>query len=138
MDLERPLPTPLTPEAKPYWDGLKQGKLMVPRCNACGKPFFYPRVACPLCHGRDIGWLEASGRGRLHSFAIAHQSINRAMKVPPPYILAMVQLDEGPRMLTNLVNVPADPAQLRCEMPVRVVFAKQTEDVTIPLWEPVR
>jgi uncharacterized OB-fold protein len=138
MDLERPLPTPLTPEAKPYWDGLKQGKLMVPRCNACGKPFFYPRVACPLCHGRDIGWIEASGRGRLHSFAIAHQSINRAMKVPPPYILAMVQLDEGPRMLTNLVNVPADPAQLRCEMPVRVVFAKQTDDVTIPLWEPVR
>ncbi len=60
------------------------------------------------------------------------------MKVPPPYILAMVQLDEGPRMLTNLVNVPADPAQLRCEMPVRVVFAKQTDDVTIPLWEPVR
>jgi uncharacterized OB-fold protein len=138
MDLERPLPTPLTPEAKPYWDGLRQGKLMVPRCNACGKPFFYPRVACPLCHGRDIGWIEASGRGRLHSFAIAHQSINRAMKVPPPYILAMVQLDEGPRMLTNLVNVPADPAQLRCEMPVRVVFAKQTDDVTIPLWEPVR
>lgn len=138
MDLERPLPTPLTPEARPYWDGLRQGKLMVPRCNTCGKPFFYPRVACPHCHGRDIGWMQASGRGRLHSFAITHQSINRAMKVPPPYVLAMVELEEGPRMLTNLVNVAPDPAQIRCDMPVRVVFAKQTDDVTLPLWEPAR
>ena len=138
MEPERPLPAPITPEARPYWDGLKQGKLMVPRCNACGRPFLYPRVACPHCHARDIGWIEASGRGRLHSFAIAHQSINRAMKVPPPYVLAMVELEEGPRMLTNLVNVAPDPAQLRCDMPVRVVFAAQTADVTLPLWEPAR
>ncbi len=58
------------------------------------------------------------------------------MKVPPPYILAMVELAEGPRMLTNLINVAPDPKALRCEMPVRVVFSKLTDDVTIPLWEP--
>ena len=138
MDLDRPLPTPLTPEARPYWDGLAHGKLMLPRCNTCGKPFFYPRVACPACHARDIGWMEASGRGRLHSFAIAHQSINRAMKVPTPYVLAMIELAEGPRMLSNLINVAPDPAQLRCDMEVRVVFARQTDTVTLPLWEPVR
>jgi hypothetical protein len=138
MDPERPLPQPLTPEAKPYWDGLREGKLMLPRCSACGKPFFYPRVLCPHCGSRDVAWMQASGRGTLHSFAIAHQSINRAMKVPPPYILAMIALEEGPRMLTNLINVAPDPKGLRCDMPVRVVFSKLTDDVTIPLWEPAR
>ena len=138
MDLEHPLPTPLTPEARPYWDGLKHGKLMVPRCNACGKPFFYPRIACPRCHGRDIGWMEASGRGRLHSFAIAHQSINRAMKVPLPYVLAMVELEEGPRMLTNLVNVAPDPKALRCDMPVEVVFEKLTDQISLPMFQPAK
>ena len=138
MELERPLPQPMTPEAKPYWDGLREGKLMVPRCSACGNTFFYPRVICPRCSSRDLTWIQASGRGTLYSFAIAHQSINRAMKVPPPYILAMVALDEGPRMLTNLVNAAPDPGALRCDMPVRVVFSKLTDDVTIPLWEPAR
>ena len=138
MDLERPLPQPITPEARPYWDGLKQGKLMLPRCAACARPFFYPRVVCPMCGGRDIGWVEASGRGRLYSFAIAHQSINRAMKVPTPYVLALIELEEGPRMMSNLVNVAADPAQLRCDMPVRVVYRRLTDDVTVPLWEPAR
>jgi uncharacterized OB-fold protein len=138
MDPERPLPQPITPEAKPYWDGLRDGKLMLPRCSACATTFFYPRVVCPHCGSRDVGWTQASGRGTLHSFAIAHQSINRAMKVPPPYILAMIALEEGPRMLTNLVNVAPDPKALRCDMPVRVVFSKLTDDVTIPLWEPAR
>jgi uncharacterized OB-fold protein len=136
MDIDRPLPQPITPEARPYWDGLKQGKLMLPRCGACGHVFFYPRVICPACAARDVGWIEASGRGRLHSFAIAHQSINRAMKVPTPYVLALVELDEGPRMMGNLVNVAPDPSRLRCEMPVRVVFSRLTDDVTLPLWEP--
>jgi uncharacterized OB-fold protein len=136
MELERPLPQPITPEAKPYWDGLKEGALMLPRCTACGGTFFYPRVICPRCGARDIGWIKASGRGTLYSFAIAHQSINRAMRVPPPYVLAMVELAEGPRMLTNLVNVAPDPKALRCDMPVQVVFSKLTDEVTIPLWEP--
>ena len=136
MELERPLPQPITPEAKPYWDGLKEGRLMLPCCTACGGAFFYPRVICPRCGARDIAWIKASGRGKLHTFAIAHQSINRAMKVSPPYVLAMVELDEGPRMLTNLVNVAPDPKALRCDMPVRVVFSRLTDEVTIPLWEP--
>ncbi len=136
MELDRPLPQPITPEARPYWDGLKQGKLVLPRCGACGHVFFYPRVICPACGGRDVGWVEASGRGRLHAFAIAHQSINRAMKVPTPYVLALVELEEGPRMMGNLVNVAPDPARIRCDMPVRVVFSRLTDEVTLPLWEP--
>ena len=81
MDLQRPLPTPITPEAKPYWDGAREGKLMVPKCKACGKAFLYPRVLCPFCASRDIAWIQASGRGKLFSFEIAHQILNKAFKV---------------------------------------------------------
>lgn len=136
MELERPLPHPITPEARPYWDGAREGKLMIPRCTACGKPFLYPRVLCPFCASGDIEWIRASGRGRLHAFEIAHQILNRAFKVKTPLVLAMVELEEGPRMLTNLVDVEPDPARLRCDMPVEVVFEKQTEEITLPMFRP--
>jgi len=135
MEPDRPVPR-ITPEARPYWDGAREGRLVIPRCRACGAAFMYPRVACPSCGSRDVGWIEASGRGRLHSFAIAHQILNRAFKAKPPVILAMVELEEGPRLLTNLVNAPADPAALRCDMPVRVVFQTLTAEVTLPVFEP--
>lgn len=136
MELERPLPQPITPEAKPFWEGLREHKLMLPRCGDCGRAFFYPRVLCPHCHSRTLTWIQASGRGRLHSFAIAHQAFNRAFKVKPPYVLAMVELDEGPRMLSNLVNVEPDPKKIRCDMPVEVVFHKLTDEITLPLFQP--
>jgi uncharacterized OB-fold protein len=138
MDLERPLPQPMTPEARPYWDGLRQQRLMLPKCADCGHTFFYPRAVCPRCASRAIGWIEASGRGRLHAFGIAQQSFNRAFKVRPPYVLAMIELEEGPRLMSNLVNVTADPAHVRCDMPVEVVFERLTDEVTLPLFQPAR
>ena len=138
MDLDRPVPQPITPEAKPYWDGLKEGKLMIPKCGDCGRAFFYPRVVCPHCSSRAIGWLQASGKGKLHAFGIAHQSFNRAFKVPAPFVLAMIELDEGPRMLSNLVNVKPDPSAVKCDMPVEIVYSKLTDDVTLPLFQPAR
>ncbi|HEV8472472.1 MAG TPA: Zn-ribbon domain-containing OB-fold protein [Methylomirabilota bacterium] len=136
MEPDRPLPQPITPEARPYWDGLKQGRLMLPKCGACGQTFFYPRVVCPECQSRNITWIQSTGRGRLHSFGIAHQSFNKAFKVAPPYVLAMIELEEGPRMLSNLIDVKADPAVVKCDMPVEVVFHKLSDDVTIPLFRP--
>src|SRR5499426_2729117 len=138
MEAERPLPTPITPEAKPYWDGAREGKLMIPKCQSCGKAFLYPRVLCPACSSRDITWIQASGRGRLYSFEIAHQILNKAFKVKTPVILAMVELEEGPRMLTNLVNVAPDPKALRCDMPVEVVFEKLSDQISLPLFQPVK
>ena len=105
MELERPLPHPITPEARPYWDGLREHRLMLPRCRDCGKAFFYPRALCPFCHGAAVEWFQARGRGRLYSFEIAHQTMNKAFKVKPPYVLAMVELEEGPRLMSNLINV---------------------------------
>ena len=138
MDVDRPLPSPLTPEAKPFWEGLREGKLRLPRCGACGHVFFYPRIQCPKCHARDIGWIEASGKGKLHAFEISYQAWNRAWKIKPPYVLAMIELREGPRMMSNLINVPPDPKVIHCDMPVEVVFTKVSDDVTLPLFQPRR
>lgn len=134
----RPIPQPITPEAKPYWDGLKEQKLMLPKCEACGKPFFYPRLFCPHCHSSRITWIQASGRGRLYSFEIAHQSLNPAFKIKPPYILAMIELEEGPRLMSNLINIEPDPQLVKCDMPVEIVYERLTDEVTIPLFQPVR
>ena len=138
MEIDRPLPQPITPEARPYWEGLKQQKLMLPKCGACGHVFWYPRVLCPQCHGRNITWVQSSGKGTLHAFEIAYQSFNKALKIPPPYILAMVELAEGPRMMSNLINVAADPSVVTCDMPVEVVFSKLTDEITLPLFQPAR
>ena len=138
MELLRPLPTPRTPEAQPYWDGLKEGKLMLPKCDDCGKPFFYPRIACPNCHSRNISWMQASGRGKLFSFQIAYRTLNPAFKVPLPAVLAMIELEEGPRMMSNLINIEADPKVVKCDMPVEVVFEKLNDEVTIPLFQPAQ
>ena len=134
--LERPMPHPLAPEAKPYWEGLKQNKLMLPKCNDCGKAHFYPRVICPHCHSRKISWVEASGKGKLYAFEILHRSFNPAVKTPLPYVLAMIELEEGPRMLSNLINIKPDPALIRCDMPVNVVYVKQNDNFTLPFFQP--
>ena len=136
MELERPLPQPITPEAKPYWDGLREQKLMLPRCRACQRAFLYPRVLCPFCHGSDIEWVQASGRGKLYSFEIAYQTISKAFKVKPPYVLAMIELEEGPRMMSNLVGIEPDPKRIACDMPVEIVFEKLTDEITLPLFKP--
>jgi len=136
MELNRPLPSPITPEAQPYWDGLKENKLMLPKCDDCGKPFFYPRVLCPNCHSRNISWMQASGRGKLYSFQIAHRSLNRAFKVELPCVMAMIELEEGPRMMSNLINIEPDPSVVKCDMPVEVVFEKQNDDITLALFQP--
>jgi hypothetical protein len=137
MELNRPLPQPITPEAKPYWDGLKEHKLMLPKCEKCG-PFFYPRIFCPKCHSRNLTWIQASGKGKLYSFEIVYQNFNPAYKIKLPYVLAMIELAEGPRMMSNLINIEPDPKVLKCDMPVEVIFEKLTDDITIPLFQPAK
>jgi len=136
MEPDRPLPHPLAPEAKPYWEGMKQHKLMLPVCQDCKQAHFYPRVFCPHCHSRNLKWTEASGKGKLYAFEILHRSFNPKVKTPLPYVLAMIELQEGPRMLSNLINVKPDPNMIRCDMPVEVVFSKVNDDFTLPFFQP--
>ncbi len=121
-------------ETEPYWQGAKEGKLRLKRCRPCNRPFFYPRTYCPICWSADTDWIDACGKGTVYSYTvIAHND------VPPfkdwlPYVVALVELDEGPKLVTNIVG--ADPALLEIGQPVEVVFEKIDDQVTLPKFRP--
>ncbi|MCY3543324.1 MAG: Zn-ribbon domain-containing OB-fold protein, partial [Chloroflexi bacterium] len=123
-----PLPQP-TPESQPFFDALKQRRLLIQRCTDCGNAYYYPRPFCPACLSSAVEWEQASGKGTLYSFVINHRA---APGFVAPYIIAVVELDEGPRMMSNLVDVEPDPDMVRCEMPVEIVFDEVDDDFTLP------
>jgi uncharacterized OB-fold protein len=111
-----------SPEAAPFWDAAAQHRLKIPNCNACDAAFFYPRPICPRCGSRDIGWLEARGTGTLHSFCVQYRSSVPGLTEVGPFVTALVDLDEGVRMMSFLVGVPADPEFITCDTRVEVQF----------------
>ena len=131
-----PVPVP-TPESRPFWEAARRHELMLQRCRRCTRFFFYPRAACPHCLSGDVEWQRVSGRGTLHTFTVVHRGL-RGFPLGEPYILAVVELEEGPRMMTNLVDVEPDPARIRIGMDVEVVFADVTAEVALPRFRPAR
>ena len=129
----KPSPEP-TPETQPFWDGCARGELMLQRCHACGEPYFYPRPICPACGSTDVEWFTASGQATLYSYVINHRPAP-GFEDEAPYAIAVVQLAEGPRMMTSLVGVPADPEVLVLDMPLRVAF-EQRGDISLPVFAP--
>jgi uncharacterized OB-fold protein len=129
-----PLPKP-TPETKPYWEAAKQHRLVIQRCNDCSTHYFYPRPLCPRCLSRNVEWVQASGRGRLHTFVINHRP-PRGFPVPPPYVIGIIELEEGARILAQVVEMPPDPAAIRCDTPVEVIFEDVTPEITLPKFRP--
>ena len=129
----RPLPTP-TPETEHYWAGAAEGELRLQRCTVCdGGAYFPPRPHCPHCGSRDVEVFAASGRGRLLSYVIN----NRDRKgFEAPYAIAVVQLDEGPKLMTNVVEVDQTREALELDMALEVVFEPATDDIAIPLFRP--
>ena len=125
------LPTPDV-ETKPFWDGCREGKFLIRHCNACGRNHFYPRPFCPTCWSEDVAWKEASGRGTLYTYSIVHVNDLPPFAERVPYVAAMVDLDEGPRVMTNVEGVPFD--ELRVGMPVTVEFKPISDDITIPVF----
>jgi uncharacterized protein len=128
------LPTP-TPETRHYWDGCKAGELRLQRCTSCAHVYFPPRAFCPRCSSRAVVVFAASGKGILYSYIINHRP--RDDMGSEPHSIAVVELDEGPRVMTNIVNCPQTPEALLLDMPVTVIFVMQTEEITLPLFEPV-
>ncbi len=126
----RPLPRP-TPETQHFWDGTREHELRLQRCDACDKVYFPPRPFCPGCASREVSVFKASGRGILYSYVINHRA---APGFEPPYSIAVVELDEGPRMNTTLINVEHD--QIQCGMRVKVAFDDITDEITLPKFEP--
>jgi len=97
------------PDAAPFWAATARHELLLPACTACDSAFFYPRVLCPRCGSRDLEWITASGTGTLYSFCVHYQSSERGLSDAVPFATALVDLDEGPRLMGFLVGVPDDP-----------------------------
>lgn len=124
----KPHPRP-SPESLPFWAGATAHKLLLPRCNICGKFWFPPSARCVHCLSSDFAWEESAGTGRIYSFVVFHRVYHPAFEREVPYTVAIVELDEGPRLLANIVGTPPD--DVRCDMRVRVMF-EDRGDQTIP------
>ena len=133
----KPLPIP-QPESDFYWEKAKQHELWLRQCNDCKSTYFYPRNICPDCFSRNTTWIQSSGKGTVHTFAIVHRAPTPAFRDDVPYVVAMVDLEEGARMPTNLVGIEPDPEQIRAGMQVEVTFEDVTEDVTLPKFRPAK
>lgn len=132
MPGERPLPKP-TPETAHFWEGTRAGELRLQRCDDCQHVYFPPRPFCPACASRAVSVFAASGRGRLDSYVINHRP-HRAFEAP--YAIALVALDEGPRLMSNIVDCEQTPEALQLDMPLEVVFAEQNDEISLPLFRP--
>lgn len=128
----RPIPQP-TPETRHFWDGTRAGELRLQRCDACAHVYFPPRPFCPKCASREVSVFAASGRATLYSYVINHRS---HPAFDGPYAIAVVQLSEGPRMMTNIVECPQTPEALVLDMPLEVTFEAQNDDIHLPMFRP--
>ena len=125
----KPLPEPSI-DSQPYWDGLKEHRVMLQQCADCGAVRHYPRPMCGECHSMNVDWVEASGRGVLYSWTVAHHPFHIGFRGETPYILALVQLDEGVRIQSQLLD--ANIEELKLGLAVEIVFGQATEDVVLP------
>ncbi len=127
----RPLPRP-TPETQHFWDGTREGELRLQRCRDCGEVYFPPRPVCPACSSRNVEVFRASGKGTLLSYVINHR---QHPSFDSPYSIALVRLDEGPTMMSNIVECEQTPEALVLDMPLEVTF-EDNGDIAIPLFRP--
>jgi hypothetical protein len=115
----KPIPTP-NADTQPFWDACNEDRLIVQTCRACGHSQFYPRALCVKCEGRDLDWRDAKLKGTVHTFTVVHRAPSPAFKEDAPYVLALIDLDDGFRMMMNIVDTPHDAITIG--MPVRIVF----------------
>lgn len=127
-----PMP-PITPETREFWAATLEGRLLIRRCRSCGEAIWYPRPLCPFCHSTDTVWEQASGRGRVYSFSVVRRGAG-PWAGESPYILAYVELEEGPRVMTNIVEV--EPEALQIGQAVEVVFHRAGEAAALPRYRP--
>ncbi len=128
----RPAPVP-DHDSAPYWKGLHEGRLLVQRCRDCQEYQLYPRDRCLACRG-PVAFVEASGRGIVYSYTVIRQNYARPFRDWIPYVVALVELEEGPRVMTNLVD--CDPDAVQVGMPVEARFEAVSEEAGIALFAP--
>lgn len=130
------LPEP-TPETAPFWAGCKQRELRIQFCLDCAQYYFYPRPFCPQCFSENVEWRVVSGEGTLRTYVINHRP-PPGYAGPAPYVIAIVELAEGPHLMTNIISVEPVPQHLPVGLPVAVVFEDLTDTITLPKFEPRR
>ncbi len=134
-DQEYTLPIPVADEAsKPFFDGANEGKLMLVKCSQCGTHRLPPRERCLDCWSTESEWAQASGKGKLYTYGIMHQKYHPAFAEETPDNDALVELDEGPRLVTNIVD--CEPDDLKTDMPVVAVFDHVSDDATLIRFRP--
>jgi uncharacterized OB-fold protein len=121
-------------ETQPFWDAARDGKLLIKHCNACGEYHFYPRPFCPKCWSDDVEWFEASGKATLYTWSVVHRNDLPPFGERVPYVAAVVDLAEGPRMMTNVVDCEFDALEIG--MSLDAVFHPTSDEVTIVQFRP--
>lgn len=132
-DWARPVPQ-VDAVSRPFWAATLEGRLLVQECPACGHRQFYPRALCTSC-GATPGWLECAGTATVHTFTVIRQHGGPGFADEVPFVVAVVELDEGPRMIGNVTDV--DPDEVTVGMAVQVWFAPASAEAAVPLWRPV-
>lgn len=121
-----------------YWDAAAASRLLIRRCGACGSAHHYPREFCPRCWSEDVTWEQASGRGTLYTWSVVHRNDLPPFGSRVPYVAAVVDLAEGPRMMTEIVECEEEGAALRVGMAVEVTFREAAEGVAVAVFRPER
>ena len=135
MELQKPakpLPIP-TEDSREYWEGCRRHELLVQSCNSCGKPQFYPRALCSHCFSTDLGWIQATGRGTVYSFTTVYRAPSPAFTSEVPYVIALIDLDEGVRMMSRLVD--CDPEAVKVGGSVEVTFRDESPEISLPMFK---
>ena len=130
---KKPLPT-ITGETRKFWDSARKGHLMIQHCESCGYQW-YPRGFCSGCWSRDIDYVEAKGTGKVWTYTITYQNRTPGFKEEVPYVLALVELEEGVKLFTNIIN--CDPKSVTIGMDVKVTFVQATNQIHVPMFEPL-
>lgn len=133
-EYKKPLPE-IQPWTKEFWEGAKKHKLLIQQCKDCGINIFYPRKYCPECWSSELGWIEASGKAKIYAHTITLTGVEEKFAEDLPYVLAMVDLEEGIRMMTKVVGV--DPEEVKIGMDVSVVFEDVTDEISLPFFTPI-
>lgn len=133
MSIERPLPEP-SAISQMFWQKALEGQLWLQYCKECSRFIFYPRVICPHCFSTGLEWKPVSGQGVVYTFTVVYRTDLPGFEEQIPYIYAVVELEEGPRMTTNIINCSIDEVYIG--MPVEVVFKELTADISLPCFQP--
>ncbi len=124
----------VTDLTRPYWESARAGRLVTQRCRSCGRVWHPPLPACPHCHGTDIGWREVSGDGTVYTYTVVRHATHAALADQVPYVIAIVELAEGPRLVTGVTGCAPD--DVRVGMAVRARFRQVADGVALPYFEP--